>query len=40
MYWVVESTLVRTRGMHPPRGDAPYLIVAATSSGEGRATRI
>ena len=40
MYWVVESTLVRTRGMYPARGDAPYLIVAATSSWQGRAARI
>ena len=36
MYWVVESTLVPIRAMHPARGDAPYLIDKA---GGGRTAR-
>ena len=39
MYWVVESTLVPTRAMHPARGDTPYPI-AVTSAAAKRATRI
>ena len=39
MYWVVESTLVPIRAMHPARGDAPYLIITAASTGGRRTAR-